>query len=278
MPKKASPKPVPSYNEFIKQIRALCHRHPIHRVFRDFAEMSALALADSVDLSPMREKREARYMEIIKAYSPEELRGFSQLLDLLVDLLEAEARPADVLGVLFHELELHNKWKGQFFTPQSLSDMMALILTSDGHAESIERQGFVRVLEPTCGSGTMLLSQAYALREKGLNPQTQMHATAIDIDSLCVNMTFIQLSLWHIPAIVRHGNSLTDEVWDTWFTPAHILGGWTYRLLRDPTPGPLWAEVSKADRLAVLRREDLSPRLAMADQRPAELARVDLTT
>jgi hypothetical protein len=278
MSKKTPPRTVPSHQEFIKQIRALCHRHPLHRVFRDFMELAALAIANSVDLSSMREKREARYLEVIKAYSPEEAKSFAQLLGLLIELLEAEARPADVLGVLFHELELQNKWKGQFFTPQSVSDMMTLMLSSDGHAETIERQGFVRVHEPTCGSGTMLLSMAHAMREEGLNPQTQMHATAIDIDELCVHMTFIQLSLWHIPGIVLHGNSLAVEVWDTWFTPAHILGGWTHRLRRDPTPGPLWAEVPKADRLAVLRRESLSPRLAMADQRPPELAHVDLTT
>ena len=43
-------------------------------------------------------------------------------------------------------------------------------------------------------------------------------------------MAFLQLSLLHIPAIVVHGNSLSMEVWGHWFTPAHVLGGWSHRL------------------------------------------------
>ncbi|MGF6472662.1 hypothetical protein [Paraburkholderia youngii] len=57
-----------------------------------------------------------------------------------------------------------------------------------------------------------------------------MHATCIDIDPCCVHMAYVQLSLLHIPATVVHGNALSMEVWGTWHTPAHVLGGWTFRL------------------------------------------------
>ncbi len=36
-----------------------------------------------------------------------------------------EDRLTDILGSVFHELELHNKWTGQFFTPFHLCQMMA---------------------------------------------------------------------------------------------------------------------------------------------------------
>ncbi|MFX5268103.1 hypothetical protein ABTD02_18645, partial [Acinetobacter baumannii] len=43
-------------------------------------------------------------------------------------------------------------------------------------------------------------------------------------------MGYIQFSLLHIPAHVIVGNSLSNEVREHWFTPAHILGGWGARL------------------------------------------------
>lgn len=42
---------------------------------------------------------------------------------------------------------------------------------------------------------------------------------AQDIDIRCVWMAYIQLSLYGIPAMVIHGNTLTMEEWDRWYTP-----------------------------------------------------------
>jgi len=64
----------------------------------------------------------------------------------------------------------------------------------------------------------------------GVNYQRHLHATCIDIDLRCVHMTYLQASLLHIPAIVVHGNSICGEVWGHWYTPAHVLGGWSRRL------------------------------------------------
>ncbi len=33
------------------------------------------------------------------------------------------------------------------------------------------------------------------------------------IDIVAVHMAYIQCSLLHIPSVIRHGNSLTNEVW-----------------------------------------------------------------
>ena len=43
---------------------------------------------------------------------------------------------------------------------------------------------------------------------------------ATDLNPLAVDMALINLGLAGIPAAVRHGNSLTDEVFKTFFTPA----------------------------------------------------------
>ena len=36
-------------------------------------------------------------------------------------------------------------------------------------------------------------------------------------------MTYIQLSLYEIPAMVIHGNTLTMEEWDRWYTPYALV-------------------------------------------------------
>ena len=43
-----------------------------------------------------------------------------------------------------------------------------------------------------------------SLKEKGYNYQHQLFVEAVDIDELCFMMTYIQLSLYGIPARVMH--------------------------------------------------------------------------
>lgn len=56
-----------------------------------------------------------------------------------------------------------------------------------------------------------------------------MVAYCCDIDIKCVYMAYIQLSLYGIPAVVVHGNSLTVEEWSKWYTPIYLLDGWPLR-------------------------------------------------
>lgn len=56
-----------------------------------------------------------------------------------------------------------------------------------------------------------------------------MVVTAQDIDLKCVHMTYLQLSLYGIPAVVIHGNTLTVEEWSRWYTPVYMLDGWAWK-------------------------------------------------
>lgn len=201
-------------------------RRRISQVFRDFCEISALAIRNSVD--PVgHDGREARYAEITKGYTPEELDRFAQVLAGLT--LELEAGLSDALGHLYMSLDLGNERLGQFFTPFSVGQLMAK-LTVGKMLGALAQQPFVTVHEPACGSGGMLIALAGALRESGVNYQRQLHAVAVDLDITAVHMTYVQLSLLHIPATVIHGNTLTLEQRDVWPTPAHVLGRWHARL------------------------------------------------
>lgn len=44
-----------------------------------------------------------------------------------------------------------------------------------------------------------------------------------DIDLRCVHMTYLQLALAGVPAIVRHQDSLSREIWSVWKTPALVF-------------------------------------------------------
>ena len=236
---KDRPRPPPALDhqkELVKLIHgASSHRHH-WQVFTDFCEMGAIALSNAVDLIH-REKREERYLQIVKGYKREELEKFSHGLAHLTMALEDGF--TDVLGRTYHDLELHNKWAGQFFTPYDVCRMMAKMTigdTEDLKARIAER-GFVTAQEPAVGSGAMVIALAEAMREAGVNYQEHLHVTAIDVDAKCAHMAYLQFSLLHIPAIIVHGNTLSLEEYSHWYTPAHIMGGWDWKLRRRSEAG-----------------------------------------
>jgi hypothetical protein len=216
--------------ELLRLIRTTAHRWSQHEVFADFVELSSLSFSNAVDPRQF-DVREARYLEIAKKYPRDEFERFPRMLGHLTLAMEqccVTGELTDVLGGVYMQLELGNERAGQFFTPYPVSRLIAAMLVGDG-AEAREK-GFIDLSEPACGAGGMVIAMADALQQAGPNYQSAMHATCIDIDPRCVHMTYLQLSLLHIPAVVLHGNALSLQVWSRWYTPAHVLGGWRRRL------------------------------------------------
>jgi len=219
------------FQSMLKIIKEMAYSRDIWEIFYDFLEMGAIAVSNCVDLNQY-EAREKQYMTVIHKYTSEHQKLFPELLAQLVLALDCEFQRgnfADVLGSLFHELELHNKFKGQFFTPQHICDFMGKILLNENDKAILE-QGYISVAEPACGSGAMVLGFANAVKECGYNHSHQMFVFATDIDLKCVYMCYLQLALYGIPAMVVHGNSLTLEEWSHWYTPAYIINGWGWKL------------------------------------------------
>jgi len=192
--------------------------------------MSAISISNSVDWVN-REKREAEYMRLVGKYAGDELRLFPEMFAHFVGELEVRQRtdgPFDVLGKLFHELELHNKYRGQFFTPQHVCDMMAL-MSLDENDSTIAKKGYIKMAEPCCGSGAMVLGFAKAMTKNGYDYNRQMLVEARDVDLKCVHMCYLQLSLYGIPAVIIHGNTLLFEQISRWHTPVYMLDGWPMR-------------------------------------------------
>ena len=218
------------YQSILKIFSELTYSRDTWEIFYDFMEMSAICISNAVDFKNY-DKREKQYLSTISKYPLEHQRLFSKMFAELTLALEHEYQVGgftDILGSLFHELELHNKYKGQFFTPQNICTMIGKMLLWE-HDKAIQEVGCISVLEPACGSGAMLLGFTQAMKERGYNHSQQLSVSAIDIDLKCVYMCYIQLSLYGIPAIVIHGDSLTLGEWSRWYTPVYLFEGWNYK-------------------------------------------------
>ena len=263
----------PHQRAFIKLVKENAHSHRCYEVFRDFCELAALSFSNAVDRQQF-EAREARYLEIVKGYSEDEVNRFPAMLAELTASLTGHFH--DALGEIFMALDLGSHWHGQYFTPYSVASLMARMTMHDA-GERIQREGFIALCEPAAGAGAMVIAAAEAVTASGNNHQRQMHVTAVDVDPTAVHMAYIQLSLLHIPAIVVHGNSLTLNQWGYWVTPAHVMGFWDQRLRRRdeaaqrptfsaaPDPAPAGSE-SVADAVAVVRAAVLEHRGQLAEQ------------
>lgn len=232
---KIHPCPTPMNNcnhkqNFLKLIQSAASRYDTWTVFSDFLLMAATVISNSVD-KRQYEYREKQYMQTVSKYEKKELALFPQMLSELTLALQGcaeEKHPQDILGEAFHDLEFHNKWKGQFFSPTTICDFMGKISIGE-QDKVIEKHGYVTVNEPACGGGAMLFGFMTAFAERGYNYCKQMLVEAVDIDLKCVHMAYIQLSLYGIPAVVLHQNSISLETWSAWYTPVYILDDWTGR-------------------------------------------------
>lgn len=195
-------------------------------VFTDFCELAALSLRNSVDRND-HHLREERYLKVAAKYDRTELKRFSEVLALLT--LQLEAEYTDALGELYMSLDLGNERLGQFFTPFSVSMLMAE-MTIGNLDDQIADRGFVSLNEPTCGSGGMIVAVASVMKRRGTNFQRHLHVTAQDIDITAVHMAYIQMSLIGVAGIVIHGNTLALEQRSIWPTPFHTLYGWASRV------------------------------------------------
>ena len=140
-----------------------------------------------------------------------------------------EEKHQDFLGCVYMKLNLGNVANGQFFTPYHVSKMMAEICFSDIEKQ-LEERDFITLSEPCCGSGAMIIAYAQTLKEQGYNYQNQLFVEAIDIDELCFLMTYLQLSLYGIPARVMLGDTLAWKFQRVLYTPLYFINGFSWRL------------------------------------------------
>ena len=157
-------------------------------------------------------KYEDRFREHFEKYSDEHKQEvhicFSNAFATL--MMKTKETQEDVLGNLYMERVSRGE-KGQYFTPVHIADMMSEMVNV-GKLKKNES-----VSDPTCGSGTMLIS---ALKKNPL-----VECDGIDLDSRCAKMAALNMWLWDANATIRHGNALTMEIFTTWIIKK---GGYMY--------------------------------------------------
>lgn len=222
--------------KFEKTFKDLCGNNHPYEVWRDFVVMAGIAISNQCDLRNY-EAREAEYMAMIAPYAKNEKRfAFSELMGLTFMHFQLNGPSVDFLGEVYMRLGIGNQATGQFFTPMSVTQMMGRISVSSSNNQAIlARQGYISVCDPAVGAGACLLGALEGLYDcKVLTEQIYMEGW--DIDRTAAMMAYIQLTACNIAAKIVHGNTLSQEVYSVWYTPAYILGGWSRKLAKKLEP------------------------------------------
>jgi type I restriction-modification system DNA methylase subunit len=217
-----------THREFLKAFNSV-DRHK-HRwdTFRDFVTLAFCALAKppcvAMGQIEKADKLEAEYMRVVGTYK-EHLDVIREVMPRLLALtvVGVNEQRCDFLGEVYHELELHNKELGQFFTPFHLGYVCADMTVNDLR-EKMRDTGkrFVTVQEPAAGAGGMLLSLAAAMQDKKLDPTKCLWFEAVDLSEVAFKMCYIQTAVRGLPGRVSHGNTLSMEMFNSYVTPAGI--------------------------------------------------------
>ena len=221
------PYKIPTIEEIIKRINASVYRFDKHQLISDVFECGAITISNMVDLIS-KDEREKRYLQIIKKYQKEEqaliAEIFSMIFALLSSVVYDNGRFYDNLGELFMRCNQGSSSAGQYFTPYHVSEMMARMTIGDEILEKSKNDGILTLNDSCCGGGGMMMAALDVLKNKyNINYTRNCFILCSDIDLRCVHMTYLQLSLAGVPAIVKHQNSLTCETWSIWKTPAFIF-------------------------------------------------------
>lgn len=198
-----------------KSIKQLGRRFGVSESFRDVVVCCAYSLANFTDYS---DDRENEYLRIINKYNKDEQDLFPKILTALMNEYSNVDDVKDVLGDIYENLNLTKKGAAQFFTPIDVCKVMAKItINDDNYKKYIEEKGYVDVSDPACGSGRNLYASYKELLDLGID-NDKILLIGDDIDLTCCCMTYIQLSLMGANAIVHHADTLSGELFDTFYT------------------------------------------------------------
>lgn len=198
--------------EIIKILEKVSYKHSILYVFQDFIALMALEISAKTECLIKDVSNRIEQIKVItKKYNEEEIKYYEQFKQLVSKEI-SENRFQDFFGVIFHELSLQNKYKGQFFTPYTVS--YAIAKMNIGNLE----KDIIYIGEPSGGSGGMCIAACQVTEEQGLNYSSKLLFEVNDIDINCVYMSYIQLSLIGAAARINHKNSLSSEHFDSFIT------------------------------------------------------------
>lgn len=214
MSRPVAPSPSAAATRIARHLYGIQHQH-FFTSFDDWLALSVNAFLRDDDA----------YMTILRRYGPRNgdkphpADHFSKALGEW--MLAMKYEPADYLGLVYEQESVTNAYSGQFFTPESLTELMARMTMPDTLPDS------AIVADPACGSGRMLIA--------GIRRNRLATFLGTDVDLTCVHMTTLNCLVRNATSYIIHGNSLSLETWGGFHVRRTGLGGELYRLTKEQT-------------------------------------------
>ena len=127
-----------------------------------------------------------------------------------------EKTDMDILGHLYQEYGAPSSENGQYFTPSAAAQLLSgVMLPSNEEIQNTTRDDPLTIHDPTCGSGSLLISAAKQIEESTDTPYAALFFGQ-DIDIRCVKMTAINFAIRGLPGYAIHGDSLKADPIAAW--------------------------------------------------------------
>ncbi len=227
---------------FSKIILRVADHYGVHHVFPDFLEIAVCALSLG--------SKEDHYLKIISKYKPKEVQLLADAFTSLVCEMDNDGDGLkDCLGDFFMEHVSFGR-NGQYFTPQPICDMMAMLTNPNGVGKT--------VADCACGSGRTLLAAARISRLNSFY--------GADIDRTCCLMAVINFCL----------NGMTGEV--AWMDSLsnRFYGGWQIDI-HPAQPVTFVREITEAESYVFLRVPEVKPKvLPVSEPEKVEVSQTSL--
>ena len=193
--------------EILAQLEAILRLgYSSYSVFDDWLDLMLYAL----------QRDDPHYLEIVRKYKndlPQDKREIDYFCKAFALLqIEMQKTSEDVLGQVYMEWNMSNKYRGQFFTPKHVASMMAQCLAPTGG----------NILDPCCGSGVMLVEAIKTMTNGQLDNAC---FCGQDIDLTCVKMCALNLLFFNASGYVVWGDTLLMQCNKVYQTRRSYLGG-----------------------------------------------------
>ena len=191
-------------DDMIGAIQSMSGARSEYEVFSDWIHCLAISIQNQCCMihDKIWKQRENDYLAIYNRY---ETNMFAELSGMLA--LELEETFSDVLSEIYMRGNMGSKSTGQFFTPFHISYMSAKLgFDKEAHDEN----GIYHMHEPSIGGGGMAIAIAKVMYEVGIDYRRKLKVVGQDLDWKAVYMSYVQLSLLGVDAVIVQGNTLAE--------------------------------------------------------------------
>lgn len=208
-------------------------KYNFEEIYFDILTIGSIAISNAYEKNnELYEKRENQYKHIIKKYEKNEQQKIIEIFTDIYNYLTYKFNTKnfnDYLGNLYMFSKTSSNSKGQYFTPYEVSKTSgSIVLNKTGELkEKIGKNNdyIYTIYENCCGSGGMIIGVIEQLQKQNINTSYNVCVKCGDIDWICCYMTYLQLTLAGVPAIVIKKDGLSKNYTEEnmLYTPAFSI-------------------------------------------------------